>query len=164
MHPFVLGLAVAVSAFVLDQLSKWWILEVVTLPARPMIEVTGFFNLVMVWNTGVSFGMFAGHGEFMRWVLFGLSGILVAALTVWLMRVHTRYMVVALGLVIGGAIGNMVDRVRYGAVADFLDFHMFGWHWPAFNVADSFIFIGVAMLCLDTLVCGSQQKETNNAD
>lgn len=145
-----LGLTVAAILLIADQASKWVILERVMNPPR-IIEVTGFFNLVMVWNPGVSFGMFGDGGEAGRWILTVLAMVICAFLLNWLRQVDRRMPALAIGLVIGGAIGNVVDRVRFGAVADFLDFHLFGYHWPAFNVADSAITIGVALLLIDSL-------------
>ncbi|MGQ9366960.1 signal peptidase II [Azospirillum sp. ST 5-10] len=146
-----LGLAVAVLVLVLDQLTKWWILEVVMQPIPHVIEVTPFFNLVLVWNYGVSFGTFASQDAFMPYVLSGISVGIAGFLVVWLRRAETRLAAFALGLVIGGAIGNVIDRLRFGAVADFLDFHAAGWHFWAFNVADSGITVGVALLVIDGL-------------
>ncbi|HYC05322.1 MAG TPA: signal peptidase II [Azospirillaceae bacterium] len=155
-----LGWTVALVGLVLDQLSKWWILSV-ALPClagetgpgcqqdSPYITVTPFFNLVMAWNRGVSFGMFAHEAEIMPYVLIAVALAIVGVMVVWLRRTDRVFQAVAIGAVIGGAIGNVIDRLRFGAVADFLDVHAAGWHWPAFNVADSFICVGVAMLLWD---------------
>ncbi len=132
-------------------------LDMVQIAARPPIEVTAFFNLVMVWNTGVSFGMFADSVSWMPWVLIGVALVIAAGLSVWLWRCADRFIGLALGLVIGGAIGNVIDRARFGAVADFFDFHVAGLHWPAFNIADSAICIGVALLLWDGLVRSRRQ-------
>lgn len=157
------GLAVAAVVLVADQVSKWWILEQVMQPPR-FIEITGFFNLVMVWNPGVSFGMFGGSGEIGRWVLSAFALAISGFLLNWLRQVDRRFPAVAIGLVIGGAIGNVVDRVRFGAVADFLDFHLFGYHWPAFNVADSAITVGVAILLIDSLFGPQPETDTKSED
>ena len=146
-----LGLLVAAVTFVLDQVSKWVILDHVMSPPR-MIEVTPFFNLVMVWNRGVSFGLLSNESPWGPLLLSALSVAISIGLGVWLYRTGNRLLGVALGLVIGGAIGNVIDRLRFGAVADFLDFHVAGYHWPAFNVADSGIVIGVALILLDGFV------------
>lgn len=154
------GMLVAGLALVLDQASKWWILTVVqpclsgpqgpgcAVPS-PFIIVTDFFNIVMAWNRGVSFGLFAHEAEIMPVLLIALALAISAVLMLWLWRSTRALEAVALGMVIGGAIGNVVDRVRFGAVADFLDLHVAGWHWPAFNVADSGIVLGVGLLLLD---------------
>ena len=144
------GLAVAAAILVADQISKWVILEHVMRPPR-IIEVTGFFNLVMVWNPGVSFGMFGDGGEVGRWLLSALALAISAFLLHWLRQLDRWFPALAIGMVIGGAIGNVIDRVRFGAVADFLDFHVLGYHWPAFNIADSGIVVGVALLVFDQL-------------
>jgi len=156
----VFGLAVAFVVLVLDQLSKWWIVDVFDMPSRRMVEVTSFFNLVMVWNRGVSFGLFANHAEVMPYVLAGVALAISAMLLVWLSRVQHGWMAVAIGMVIGGAIGNVIDRFRFGAVADFLDFHVAGWHWPAFNIADTGITVGVLMILADGLF-GGHDKDTD---
>ena len=144
------GVTIAAIATALDQFSKLWILNDVMVPPR-VIEVTPFFNLVLGWNRGVSFGMFNTASVYGPWLLTGLAMAIVTALGIWLWRADSKWVACALGLVIGGAIGNVVDRVRFGAVVDFLDVHAFGYHWPAFNVADSAIFIGAAILILESL-------------
>lgn len=138
---------IAAAVMLLDQLSKWYILDVLRLPERPPIEVTPFFNLVMVWNHGISFGLLAGGGTFRVVLLLAVAAVIVIVLLHWLRQTEDPLLVTAIGLVIGGAIGNMIDRLRYGAVADFLDVHVGVWHWPSFNVADSAICIGVALIC-----------------
>lgn len=146
-----LGVVTAFAVLALDQFSKWLVLDVARVPEH-MIEVTPFFNLVMVWNTGVSFGMFAGMHEHQALALTLLTSLIALGLCIWLWRARELFMAFALGLIIGGAVGNIIDRVRFGAVADFLDFHAFGWHWPAFNVADAAIVVGVALLCWESFI------------
>lgn len=143
------GAVLAVAVVGLDQLSKWAILAHVMQPPR-QIEVTGFFNLVLAWNRGISFGMFGG-GALPAWVLALLALAIVAGLGTWLWRAGRGWVVMGIGLIIGGAVGNVIDRFRFGAVADFLDFHLMGYHWPAFNVADMGITVGAAILVLDSL-------------
>lgn len=151
-----LGLALAVLAIVLDQLSKWLIVTQVMTPPR-VIEVTGFFKIVLAWNTGVSFSMLDMGGAFGRWGLSVLALIIVILLFVWLRKAERRLPAIGLGLVIGGALGNVIDRVRLGAVADFLLFHWNEHYWPAFNVADCAITLGVAALLVDALF-GSRES------
>lgn len=115
------------------------------------VEFTSFFRIVMVWNRGVSFGMFNSGEEVTRWVLTALAIGVSIALVVWLSRVRSRLPAVAIGLVVGGALGNALDRVIRGAVADFFDFHVAGWSWPAFNIADAAITVGVLLLVLDAI-------------
>jgi len=142
------GLAVAV--IVLDQLSKFWILNVFDLPAKGRVPMLPFFDLTMVQNRGVSFGLLHSEG-LARWGLALFSLFVAIALAYWARNLTRRLPAVALGLVIGGAVGNLIDRVRFGWVADFLDFSglMFPW---VFNIADSAITTGVALLLLDSFV------------
>lgn len=143
------ALVLACVVLAADQLSKWWIVTGVMSPPR-MIEVTSFFNIVMVWNSGVTFGLFGADG--MRWVLVGVSLAIVLMLAGWLARTLATAPALAIGAVIGGAFGNVADRLNYGKVADFLDFHAFGWHWPAFNLADMAIVCGVAVILFDAFI------------
>jgi len=146
----VRGLGLAALVTFLDQLSKWWILTSVMQPPRS-IEVLPFFNLVLTHNRGVSFGLFAAGSETGKWMLVGLALVITAFLVHWLYKATTGWNVLSLGMIIGGAIGNVVDRVRFGAVVDFLDFHAFDYHWPAFNLADVGIAIGAAILIIESL-------------
>jgi len=116
------------------------------------IEITGFFRIVMVWNSGVSFGMLNTGEETTRWLLTVLAVGISIGLVFWLRQMNKRLQVIAIGLVIGGALGNAIDRVRYGAVADFFDLHVAGYSWPAFNVADAGITVGVLLLLLDAIM------------
>jgi signal peptidase II len=156
------GLALAALVAILDQLTKWAIFAGVfgfafvgpapeTLPRAPAVALTGFLHLVTVWNYGVSFGIGNTGSAAAALALSALAAAIVAGLVVWLRRAERRIVAAALGLVIGGAVGNVVDRLRFGAVFDFLDFHVWGWHWPAFNLADSAITVGVGLLLLDAL-------------
>lgn len=149
-----LGLGVAVAVAILDQAVKYYFHDLLVVQGRRLIEVLPFFNLVTVWNYGVSFGMFNNGSSAQALIFVALSLAIVAALVVWLRSVTQPWLGVALGLVIGGALGNVIDRLVYGAVFDFLDVHAFGWHWPAFNVADSAISVGVALLLIDALFAG----------
>lgn len=146
-----LGLAVALLVLVADQAVKQWIVGTVMDPPR-VIEVTTFFNLVMAWNRGVSFGLFYHEADIVRWILVAVALAITGFLVHWLWRAERRLVAVGLGMAIGGAIGNVIDRIRWGAVADFLDFHVAGYHWPAFNVADAGIVIGVMLLVYDSLL------------
>ncbi|MFN4090462.1 MAG: signal peptidase II [Alphaproteobacteria bacterium] len=145
-----LGLGLAGLTLVLDQITKWFVLFQVMDPPRT-IEVLPFLNLVIVWNQGVSFGMFGG-GAVPPWAFAVLSAVICVALLVWLRRAETNWTRAAIGLVIGGAVGNVVDRILFGAVFDFLDLHVAGWHWPAFNLADSAISVGVVLLLVESLL------------
>jgi signal peptidase II len=151
-----LGLAMAALVVALDQFSKWWILEVVMQPPH-VVEVTPFCNFVLAWNQGVSFGMFAHAAVFMPFVLSAVALAIVVTMVAWLRTASRPLAAAALGLVIGGALGNVVDRLRFGAVADFIDAHWAGWHFWTFNVADSAISIGVALLVIDGLFSGPEK-------
>ncbi|MBI1276329.1 signal peptidase II [bacterium] len=154
-----LGLAVALLAGVMDQVSKHWLLYGKGLINGRAYEVLPFFNLVMVWNHGVSFGLFASGSDNTRNTLLIVASLIVIVLTWALFRTRVRFLAVAMGLIIGGAIGNMIDRVRFGAVADFFDMHVNGYHWPAFNVADSCVCVGVALLLFDSLFLEPKRKQ-----
>ncbi len=146
-----LGLGIAFAVAVLDQALKAWMLTLVFSPPR-VLEVTSFFNLAPAWNRGVSFGFLAHGSEWAPWLLTVVAIGITVFLLRWLSRAETTWVAVALGLVLGGAVGNAIDRVRFGAVVDFLDFHAFGWHFWAFNLADSAITVGAAGLVLTSLL------------
>ena len=143
------GLAIAAGVLVLDQAVKYAMLEYLIYGFRPSVEVLPFFDLVVVWNYGISFGMFNTGSSAAAYLFSGLALAIVAGLLWWLRNAENGTVVVALGLVAGGAVGNVVDRLRFGAVFDFFDFHVLGYHWPAFNVADAGITVGVAFLFYD---------------
>jgi len=135
----------------LDQASKHWILHVFELPLRVTVPVAGPFHLTMVWNRGVSFGLFHADRELMRWALSVFSLIVAGVLVFWARRAERPIVGAGLGLIIGGAVGNAVDRMRFGAVADFIDASRMYFPW-VFNVADSAITVGAACLILDELM------------
>ena len=143
--------ALALFVIIADQLSKHWILFVYDLPARFSVPIAGPFSLTMVWNRGVSFGLFRADADLVRWLLSAFSIIVAIVLAVWARKTERPFMAIGLGLVIGGAIGNVIDRIRFGAVADFLDFQHLGFFPWVFNVADSAITIGVVFLLLDSM-------------
>jgi signal peptidase II len=150
-----LGIATAVVVAILDQLSKALILARFASDHLADDTITSFFSLVLTLNRGMSFGLFntRGSGGGLNALLFSLAAaVIVAGLIYWLSRVASPLLGVAIGLIIGGAVGNVVDRIRYGAVVDFLDFHIGTYHWPAFNLADSAICLGVAAMLFDSLL------------
>ncbi|MAI49958.1 MAG: signal peptidase II [Rhodospirillaceae bacterium] len=152
-----LGFPIAAAIVVFDQATKFWMVLEIMSPPR-IIEVTSFFNLVMVWNRGVSFGLFSSISPWTPVLLGTIAVVISMVLALWMYRARSRWLCVSLALVIAGALGNAIDRVIYGAVADFLDFHAGGYHWPAFNVADIAISMGVVMLLFDGLI----EKRRNN--
>ena len=145
------GVLAAVLVLLADQASKWWVLEGLHLPDLGRVEVLPFFSLTMVWNHGVTFGLLNGLGPLGAWILAGVALAVVVLLGVWLRRAETLLVAVALGAIAGGAVGNVIDRLRFGAVVDFLHAHAWGWSWYVFNVADAAIVCGVAVLVLDGL-------------
>ena len=138
------------GALALDFVTKWLILNIVMVPPRP-IEITPFFNLRLGFNTGVSFGLFRELFLEHPLMLAGIKMVIVAGLVVWAMRTTKPSETIGLGIIAGGATGNVVDRIRQGAVTDFLDFHVGDWHWPAFNMADVTIATGAALLVAGSL-------------
>lgn len=141
----------ALLVIVLDQITKAWAVE--GLEAVRRIEVTSFFNLTLAYNTGAAFSLLADAGGWQRWFFAALSSVVAILLVVWLSRLSRaeRLLSVALALVLGGALGNLYDRIMLGHVVDFLDFHWQGRHFPAFNVADSAITTGAVLLIWETL-------------
>ena len=150
-----IGLAVAALLLAADQASKWWVLEAVRLHEVahvPLLALGPFgLDLSMVWNRGVTFGLLSGDGPWNHLILALLAAAIAVFLLRWLARAETPAVAVALGAVIGGAIGNVVDRLRFGAVVDFVDAYAWGWHWYVFNIADAGIVCGVAALVADAL-------------
>lgn len=157
------GYLALVLALVTDQVTKTAVLN--QAEGRGWtVEVTEFFNFVLVYNRGVSFGMFGeSRLPYQDLLLAGLAAVVALVLISWLKRDLGDRLSVAYGLIAGGALGNAIDRVRLGAVVDFLDFHWEGLHWPAFNVADSAIFIGVVLVIVDALF-GSDEGSKKKAD
>ena len=155
MTPQRLGWMVAVGSFVADQLSKNLLLygyDFRALGPAARIDLLPFMDLVMVWNRGVSYGLFQAGSSAATILLIVLSLVAVVALGWWLAKAERRTLGVGLGLVIGGALGNVIDRAIYGAVADFFHFYAFGHDWYVFNVADAAITVGVIVLLLDAFV------------
>ncbi len=144
------GAAVAVATVLCDQLHKAWMITIFDGSQRPKIAVTPFFDLVLVWNPGISYGLFKQNSDAGRWVLIGFAVAAALALTYWLAQLQSRLAAASVGLIIGGALGNATDRVHYGAVADFFSFHVSGFNWYVFNLADVAIVAGVAGLLLDS--------------
>ena len=153
---------IAALVVIIDQLTKLWIMTNLGLHEQQNV-ISGFFNLVYVTNTGAAFGFLAGSKSWLRQVFF--VGVAVVALGVIVyayghLKRQGRIFVYALGLIGGGAIGNLIDRLRFGSVVDFLDFYFGSYHWPAFNVADSAITVGVGLFMLGTLLQHMEEKRS----
>lgn len=144
------GLTIAASVAALDQLAKWLLINRVMVPPHT-VRVTPFFDLVLSWNPGISFGLFRDNPEIGGWLFIAVAGLITLTLVVWLARVERGFLMLAIGFIIGGAVGNIIDRLRFGAVIDFLYFHLGEYGFPAFNVADSAITVGVALILMDSL-------------
>jgi signal peptidase II len=159
--PFsALGLGVAALTLLIDQAHKAWMLYVYDIGAKGVVTLTPFFDLVLVWNRGVSYGLFPQESSLGRWALILFAIAATLALAVWLARVVTPLPAIAIGLVIGGALGNAIDRILYGAVADFFSLHAFGYQWYVFNIADAAIVAGVVGLLYESLF-GGHKKVSN---
>jgi signal peptidase II len=151
-----LGVVVAALTVLADQAVKLWLLFVFDLPARGDVALGPFIDIVLVWNTGISYGLFPQNGPLGQWLLFAVKLSAVVLLLIWLARAGSKLIAVALGLIIGGAVGNAVDRAAYGAVADFVLLHIetakFRFDWYVFNLADVGIVAGVAGVLYDSLI------------
>ena len=156
------GVAVALLTVIADQASKLWLLDVFDLAGRARVALTPFLDLVLVWNAGISYGLFQQQTEAGVWALLAFKVVAVALLWVWLARAGSRLAAVALGLIIGGALGNAVDRLHWPGVMDFVLFHVeaatWSFRWYVFNLADAAIVAGVAGLLYDSLVVRNAAK------
>ena len=153
-------LALSLLAVVLDQVSKWAVDS--SMQLYQSIHLVPYFNLTYVRNTGAAFSFLSEAGGWQRWFFAGLAIFISIVIAVWLARLkqHETLLAVALSLVLGGAIGNLIDRLAYGYVIDFLDVYYQTWHWPAFNIADSAITLGVVLMLLESFgLVGSKQSE-----
>jgi signal peptidase II len=155
-----LGLSIAALTLFIDQAHKAWMLYVYDIGAKGAVRLAPFFDLVLVWNRGVSYGLFPQESGFGRFglILFALAASI--ALSAWLARISSPLAASAMGLIIGGALGNAIDRILYGAVADFFSFHAFGYQWYVFNIADTAIVAGVMGLLYESLF-GGHKKVSN---
>lgn len=168
-NPLCLISLIALLVILADQLSKWaiikhvfqspqtggfmtWLAQVAPRESFPPLPLIPSFNLVMVWNRGVSFGMFQNHDTMMPYILSVLGLAVCAGFLIWARHTSSRLMQTATGLIVGGALGNIWDRLRFGAVADFFDFYIGSYHWPAFNIADCAISVGVVALLIHLML------------
>jgi signal peptidase II len=147
-----LGFAVALSTLALDQASKLYLLFGYDLPLREPLVLAPFLDLMVVWNRGISYGLFQQYTEFGRWALLAVSVVAAVALSVWMARTPSRLLAASLALIVGGALGNAIDRIVHGAVFDFVHFHVGSFSWYIFNIADAAIVAGVIGLVYDSLV------------
>jgi len=154
--PLLPGVIAAIATLAVDQASKLWLIYVFDIGHRGTVKVTPFFDLVLAWNIGISFGWFQNDNPIAQATLMAVKAVAVIALAIWMARSKTVMATVALGLIIGGAIGNAIDRIVYGAVVDFALFHLqIGentFNWYVFNLADVAIVAGVIALLYDSLV------------
>lgn len=173
-------LFVAIIVYV-DQLSKWWATEeilkagngygffewITRIPEMTDYrskEMLPFVDFVMVWNNGISFGMFQSDDPMVPLLITLMTAAVIIGFMIWMFRTDNRTVAGGLSMVIGGAIGNLIDRVRFEAVIDFLDFHILGWHWPAFNLADTCIVLGIAFVIFDSLFLEPQRRSRISHD
>lgn len=157
-----IGAAVALLGFLSDRLSKWWLIDIFKIEERVVVPVLPFFDLVMAWNKGISYGLFQADTGLGRAILAGFAILVCLVLSGWLAKVHNRLMAVSLGLIIGGAVGNIYDRIVFGAVADFFSLHGFGFYWYIFNVADVWIAFGVGLMIYDTFFPTGEKGEAGD--
>ncbi len=145
-----LGIVIAALTAISDQAHKWWMLEVYDIEAKQMVTVAPFLDLVMVWNKGISYGLFQ-QGVAGQYLLAGFAAAAVIGLAIWLAHTVNTIGAASIGLVMGGAVGNGIDRLLHGAVADFFSFHVGGFYWYVFNIADAAIVAGVVGLLYDSI-------------
>ncbi|NBJ13733.1 signal peptidase II [Microvirga sp. SYSU G3D207] len=148
----LLGFSAALITLVLDQATKLYTLFVFDLPVKEPVEFAPFINLIVVWNRGISYGLFQQSSDLGRWALIVISILAAIGLSVWIRRTSAKLLAASLGLIVGGALGNVIDRLAYGAVFDFIQFHIGSWSWYVFNVADAAIVAGVVGLLYDSFV------------
>jgi isoleucyl-tRNA synthetase/signal peptidase II len=159
-----LGAAMALAILLADQASKWWILDIYDLPSRISVALLPVLNLTMVWNRGITFGLLSSDTSWGSAALAALALAVVIALAIWLRRAERLSVALALGAVAGGAVGNVIDRLRFGAVVDFIHAHAWGWSWYVFNIADAAIVCGVGVLLLDSLLAGRSSVNAPRLD
>jgi len=158
----LLGLFIAVATGLIDQASKLWLIDAFDLEGRVRVPLAAFLDLVVTWNAGISYGLFQQQGAVGVWGLLAFKVAAVVLLWIWLARAASRLTAIGLGLIIGGALGNAVDRLHWPGVMDFVLFHIetagFSFRWYVFNLADAAIVVGVALLLYDSLWAGAPQK------
>jgi signal peptidase II len=153
----VVALAFAAIGFALDQSFKWWLFNIYDIASRTPVGLLPFFDLVLVWNRGISYGWLTSHAREAQWVLVAVSVVVSLVLWVWCARTRRPITAAALGLVVGGALANGLDRVLYGAVADFFHFHVGNFSWYVFNLADVAIVAGAILLFYESVAGGRRR-------
>jgi signal peptidase II len=145
---------IALTGVILDQVSKLWLLFSFELGLNGPVSALPFLDIVLVWNRGISYGLFQQNSDLGRWLLAGITVVITIGLWIWSARCQSRWLAVALAFVISGAVGNGIDRLAYGAVVDFIYFHVGSFSWYVFNLADVWIVAGVACLLYDSFRIG----------
>jgi signal peptidase II len=162
MTPAGLGALLALVTLALDQASKLYLLFGYELPLKEPLVLAPFLELIVVWNRGISYGLFQQDSEVGRWVLLIVMIAAAVGLSVWMARASSRLLAASLGLIVGGALGNAIDRIAYGAVFDFVHFHVGSFSWYVFNVADAAIVAGVVGLVYDSVVLDKRRERQAN--
>jgi lipoprotein signal peptidase len=157
------GLVTAVVVLFGDQASKWWVLHGLDLPRLGQVVILPVLNFTMVWNRGVTFGLLTGNSMLAHLALALFALAVVVVLAIWLTRTTRLAIAIPVGAIAGGALGNVADRLHYGAVVDFIQAHAFGYSWYVFNVADAAIVCGVAALVIDNLLPGRSDSSAAGA-
>jgi signal peptidase II len=164
MKARTLGALVALAVLIIDQASKSWLLYGLAMEDHERIRITPFLDFVLSWNPGISFSLFQQGTATGRWILLGLTLAATVLLCLWLWRVASKLAGIALGAIVGGALGNGYDRFIHNAVVDFVDFHAFGYRWFVFNIADTAITLGVVLLLYDSLLADRRAPARGGAE
>jgi signal peptidase II len=162
MTPARLGFLVALITLAADQAAKLYLLFGYDLPLREPLVVAPFLELIVVWNRGISYGLFQQHTDLGRWALLAISVAAAVGLSLWMARATSRLLAACLGLIVGGALGNAIDRLAYGAVFDFVHVHVGSFSWYVFNIADAAIVAGVIGLVYDSLAADKRRRRLRN--
>lgn len=157
----MIGAAAAAVTLAVDQANKLWLIFVFGIGARQPVALTPFFDVVFAKNPGISYSLFSARTEVQRYLLLAITLVATACIAFWLWRARSRLVAFALGLIVGGALGNAYDRLAYGFVADFYHFHVGSFSWYIFNLADAAIVIGVGLLIVDSLFFGEKATRKN---
>ncbi len=155
----ILGFSIALITLVLDQATKLYTFYIYDLPVKEPVELAPFVNLIVVWNRGISYGLFQQNSDIGRWGLIVVSILAAIGLSFWIRRTKAKLLAASLGLIVGGAIGNVIDRLWFGAVFDFIQIHFGSWSWYVFNVADAAIVAGVVGLLYDSFVLEARRAK-----